>query len=249
MTDEPTPPAPEPSPRRRRPRIADVRVDPDQPLTEPADSLVGPDPVMLTLGVSDARWIAFIRHYVRTGNGTQAALAAGYPPSDAANRAYRLLRHPKVAAAIKHLLDRYDITRDRVLQEIAHRAFGHIGDVVDWDETGIRPIPKREMAVAAQKLIEEIEETPGEYGTKRRIRVRDAKPYLELAAKLTGVVPPSSGKVTFPDGTTVEGGEYAPITIYQLPDNGRLTAPGPGRSLTSGPPVNGGPPSPDTPEH
>jgi phage terminase small subunit len=50
----------------------------------------------------------FIRCYIgNDGNGTQAALAAGYAPKGAATAARRLLDRPAVAAAIEKTKERY----------------------------------------------------------------------------------------------------------------------------------------------
>jgi hypothetical protein len=47
------------------------------------------------------RHAMFVRAYLRSGNGAAAATAAGFAPKHAASRAWKLLRLPKVQAAIQ----------------------------------------------------------------------------------------------------------------------------------------------------
>jgi terminase small subunit-like protein len=198
----------------------------------------------LTWGLRDARHIAFVNEYLKCGNGTQAAIAAGYAPSDARVRASKLRRYPKIQQAIHSELARFAISRERVLEEYAALAFGDVGDVAEWDESGVRLIPKRQLSRRARRLIKKIKDKPGEFGSEREVEVRDPYPALEVLGKLTGAIPPQGTKFTFPDGTTVEGD--APILIYHLPDNARQYDPA-SRPLTPGLLANVGPPPAERP--
>lgn len=65
------------------------------------------------------RQAAFAAEYVRHhGNGTRAAIAAGYAPSSAHVRASELVRHRKVKKHIEKLSKRYEITAERVLTRL-----------------------------------------------------------------------------------------------------------------------------------
>lgn len=68
----------------------------------------------------------FARHYVTDGNGTQAAIKAGYSPIGAHVQSSENLRKPKVAAAIaalrKRQAERLDISREKIVNDIAHLA-------------------------------------------------------------------------------------------------------------------------------
>ncbi len=65
------------------------------------------------------REAAFAAQYVaKNGNGTQAAIAAGYAPKSAHVSASLLIRRPKVQRRIKRLTRRHEITADRVLTRL-----------------------------------------------------------------------------------------------------------------------------------
>lgn len=53
-----------------------------------------------------AKRVRFVEAYVRHGNATQAAREAGVPVKGARVTAYRWLRDPRVAEAVRHEIDR-----------------------------------------------------------------------------------------------------------------------------------------------
>ena len=91
----------------------------------------------------------YIEEYLIDLNQTAAAIRAGYSPRTAAEQAVRLMKIPKVKAAIEvaqaKLSRRTGISQDRVLAEYAKIAFADIKDfisfytaktVVDYDDNG-----------------------------------------------------------------------------------------------------------------
>ena len=71
-------------------------------------------PIVLSI-----REAAFAAQYVaKHGNGTQAAIAAGYAPSAAHVAASRLIRRGKVKRQIDRLTRKHEITADRVLTRL-----------------------------------------------------------------------------------------------------------------------------------
>lgn len=64
----------------------------------------------------------FYGEYIKDGNGTRAAIVAGFPESSAHVAAARMLRNAKVSAAIEawrsRQLTKYEITAESVLQEL-----------------------------------------------------------------------------------------------------------------------------------
>jgi phage terminase small subunit len=75
-------------------------------------------------GAYEARTAAFVEHYIANGgNGTQAAISAGYAEKSAHVAASRLLKDDKVAAAIAQRRDKalasLELTTDLVLLELA----------------------------------------------------------------------------------------------------------------------------------
>ncbi|MBR0568375.1 terminase small subunit [Azoarcus sp. L1K30] len=69
----------------------------------------------------------FVDEYLKDLNGTQAAIRAGYSEKSAMVQASKMLKNPKVAAAIAERMKdrerRTEITQDRVLRELARVAF------------------------------------------------------------------------------------------------------------------------------
>ena len=78
----------------------------------------------------------FCLHYIKTFNGTQSAIKAGYSPSGAHVEASRLLRNPKVAAEIRRLKSEMNhelyIDAKDVLSQYAKIAFSDITEFVDF---------------------------------------------------------------------------------------------------------------------
>ena len=58
------------------------------------------------------------QYIAHKGNGTKAAIAAGYSPSGAHVEASRLLRNPKIKEKIEKLVRRHEISAERVLTRL-----------------------------------------------------------------------------------------------------------------------------------
>ena len=83
---------------------------------------------------------AFVRAYLgeAAGNGTKAAIRAGYAKNSAHVTASQLLRKPKIAAAVATKVHKVEhetgVTQARVVQELARIGFADIRQL--FDETG-----------------------------------------------------------------------------------------------------------------
>jgi hypothetical protein len=68
----------------------------------------------------------FVREYVKHGNGTQAAVSAGYSDNCPAEIAHENLNKPQIAEEVKRYrlrnLERLDISREKLLNDAAHDA-------------------------------------------------------------------------------------------------------------------------------
>jgi hypothetical protein len=80
----------------------------------------------------------FITEYLTTGNGTQAAIKAGYSPKRADQQAYENLRKPEIRRALKDRLNEQGITESFLLQKISEgleaytvKTVSHEGKVTD----------------------------------------------------------------------------------------------------------------------
>lgn len=65
----------------------------------------------------------FVGEYIKDGNGTQAAIRAGYSPNGADVTASRLLGNPRIYAAVNKgqakVLDKLELSAEKVLADIA----------------------------------------------------------------------------------------------------------------------------------
>ncbi len=99
---------------------------------------------MRPLGPTQAR---FVREWMNSRNGEQAAIAVGYSKKNARSQAARLLTKANVKAEIARQLsaisDRTLITVDRLIQEISYLAFAG----------GDRPIPISQLPLHVRKAI------------------------------------------------------------------------------------------------
>ena len=78
----------------------------------------------------------FIVAYVAKSNATQAALDAGYSEKTAHSQGSRLLKHAEIAKEIerrrnaitKRVLGKYEVTRERIVEELAKLGFSNMAD-------------------------------------------------------------------------------------------------------------------------
>lgn len=94
----------------------------------------------------------FCSEYVVHYDGQKSAIKAGWPEWNANTFAKRLLAHPRVRAEIerlqKNVATKLQITQERVLEEIAHMAYGNVANF--YDEEGILiPVHKLEKHISA----------------------------------------------------------------------------------------------------
>lgn len=117
--------------------------------------------------------------------GKDAAIIAGYSPKTAASQASRLLTRANIQAALAEgraqLAERFEITKDKVTQEVAALAYSRLDDVFDIDRlTGrwsVRPgarIPDR-----ARRALKKVKVT-----TRRIDRGKDLPPIEEQRVEI-----------------------------------------------------------------
>ncbi len=93
------------------------------------------------------REAAFVRIVISQGakqHLQRAAVEAGYPPRSAHVTASRLIRLPKIQAALKkereRLLERYSVTPEKIVGEFAKLGFSNILDYVRITDNGLAEI-------------------------------------------------------------------------------------------------------------
>lgn len=129
-------------------------------------------------------------------NGTQAAIQAGYGKSGAAVEAVRLLRKPNVSAEIEAMKTatskRHEITKDRLIREVARTAFLDPGAYFDSHGNPIEIPQLPEGARRALSSFEFYEEFEGKgesrkaMGYTRKIKWHDKTTAQKLLAQLLG---------------------------------------------------------------
>lgn len=136
----------------------------------------------------------FVRAYAKCLNGTTAALEAGYASknrAEAAQKAYRVMRHPLVREAIQGMQDRAklddSLSAARVLEELRRMAFvdlrslyddaGNLKDIKEWSA-------EQGSAVQEISLIQgNADRSDGKRDRVLKIRLWDKTKALEMLAK------------------------------------------------------------------
>jgi phage terminase small subunit len=202
------------------------------------------------LSEKENRFIELYLHGPNAFNGAACAREAGFAKKSAKVTASRLLDKPKILQELarrrQRLMDRIELSRDRVLEEIRRMAFAKITDVVEWDEDTARMKPSEylgeEIAAAVAEVHAHVRETlvdvqPGGEGKHERVALnRDATVRVKMHPKLPALqtllaeLSPtpaerrgagSGGLVPPPSGVTiiVEGGQTGlEITVSEKKD-------------------------------
>lgn len=141
-------------------------------------------------GELTAKEALFVHYYVTNGyNGAKAARSAGFAESSANVQAAKLIAKPRVKAAIDKLiaptLKKLDVTKERILEELARLAFFDIRKCFNPDGT-LKEITELDDDTAAALAGMDVIEF-GEAGDKeallKKFKVSDKKGALELLGK------------------------------------------------------------------
>lgn len=161
-------------------------------------------PPKTTPAATEARRARFVAEYLANPNGTRAAINAGYAEKGAHVTGSRLLRDPNVRAAIEagqakvrdKLVDRYEVSADRITRELAKLAFASMADYGRVNATGgfdldltetteaafaaIHTVKSRQVGVA--KIGEEVFPL-----VQTEVRLADKRAALVDLGKITGL--------------------------------------------------------------
>jgi phage terminase small subunit len=121
----------------------------------------------------------FIEAYLIHKNATKAAIAAGFSERSANNQGTRLMANDAIRGEIEARLastfDRYAVTSDRIIRELAKIAFANIGDFIVIEEGGAAIVDfgtaTREQMASLKSI--EIDERPmaGAAAGVRKIKI------------------------------------------------------------------------------
>jgi|SRR5271166_162445 len=136
----------------------------------------------------------FAVEYLKDFNATQAAVRAGYSRRTAASQGQRLLKSALVGEAIAEagarLLKKTEVSRERILKELATVAFSNIGDFFEenWRLLPIHQVPENSRRALASLKREELcgcDRYPWPHvGRRYKLRFVDKVTALKLLAKV-----------------------------------------------------------------
>jgi phage terminase small subunit len=129
--------------------------------------------------LSEIQW-RFVQEYLQTFNGSEAYQKAGYKARGNAAEAgaSRLLRTVKVQVALRtesqKLLDRYDVTPEKVVREYARLGFTDMRHYAAWDATGVHLKPSSTLDDDSAASIAEVSEETRSFGdaTTRTVKFK-----------------------------------------------------------------------------
>ena len=106
---------------------------------------------------------AFVNHYLKHYNATEAAIAAGYSPKSADNQGWRMMKNEDVQRAIteaeRRLENKVFVSKEKILKEMSLIGFSSIDDHVDVDVGGfVKAKTFAEMPTGAVRCIKKIKE-------------------------------------------------------------------------------------------
>jgi phage terminase small subunit len=141
----------------------------------------------------------FIEAYLISKNATKAAIAAGFSERSANNQGTRLMANDAIRAEIEARLastfDRYAITSDRIIRELAKIAFGNIGDFIAVQDGGSAIVDfgaatREQMASLKSIEIDERAIDGAAAGVRRiKISMSDKRQALMDLAKIARMLP------------------------------------------------------------
>lgn len=127
----------------------------------------------------------FVREYLRTGNATKSAQAAGYSKRTAYSQGERLLRNAEIKQAVETARKRAEekglvdlIEAKRVLSRIIR---SKLSEYLDANGK-----PNLSKLKKSEQEIMELAIEPTTYGTRRKIKLRDPIAAIERLARLSG---------------------------------------------------------------
>lgn len=132
------------------------------------------------------QWLKFIQEYIILGNATEAAIKAGYPERWADKIGPRLVGNRRVRQEISRQVNKSlshrDVTKKRILSELARVAFGSLDDVATWSKTSVKFIASKDLDRGAKAAIQEISQKTGNTN-ERKIKLHDKVKALDTLGK------------------------------------------------------------------
>lgn len=171
---------------------------------------------MAEKGKLTARQQRFVQEYLLDLNATQAACRAGFSKNGARQQGMRLLTNASICAQIARgkakTFEGLDISRERILRELARIAFGDPRKVMEWGPSGVNLIDSETLTDDEAAQVSEVSQSVTKDGGTIRMKRFDKVKALELLGRHTGMFADK------PEGEPVD--ETDDVCIY-IPENGR----------------------------
>lgn len=135
----------------------------------------------------------FVAAYLAKPVQAEAAITAGYSAKTAYAMGCKLMKNPRIAAAIEagqaKLSKKFEITADNVLQELAAIGFANIGDYLNaTGRIDIKGLDRAKMAAVSELTVDIL---PGDI-VRTRIKLHDKRAALVDLAKHLGLFRPAT---------------------------------------------------------
>lgn len=134
----------------------------------------------------------FVAEYLIDGNGTRAAIAAGYSKNVAAVQATENLKKPNIASAIaaktQKQLGKLELSVERILQERARLALFDIGDAAGAQLSG-----PQDIANLPDHIRQAVTGWKWDKAGNFVLQFADKNPHLTALEKIHGMYAPDEG--------------------------------------------------------
>lgn len=162
----------------------------------------------------DERYAKFVTEYLVSNNATQSAIKAGYSRKTAHVQGFKLLKVPRIAAAIEEgrrqvhqeAAKKLEVTSERVIQELARIGFSDVRRAIKWRAVDHKKTVGRKTTTERRTEFELVDSADLDDDTAAAIsgvRMTAHGPRLDFYDKRAALV--DLGKVTgvFADGVDV----------------------------------------------
>lgn len=133
----------------------------------------------------------FVEEYLVDLNATQAAIRAGYSAKTAKAIGSQNLTKVDVQAAIQELQQKHskgtNITRERVLAELAKIAFSNMQEFADWSGGSMSLVDSKTLTPEQCACVSELAETTTQTGGSIRFKLHNKVDALEKLGKHLGL--------------------------------------------------------------
>lgn len=135
----------------------------------------------------------FAHEYLINGfNATKAAISAGYSKKTARSQGQRLLTNVDISEYVAQkkakLIDKYEVTEDKLIREMAKIAFSDIKNYVNGGNIPLElKFLENDLTAAVQEVGVEEKEFKGVRTVNRKVKLYDKKSALETLMKFKGM--------------------------------------------------------------